>query len=160
MPSTPRGSRLYVGNSVADNVTVIDLHSLQVIGDIQVGPRVHGMAVQQDGKRLFSTSEGDNTLRIFDTSTGKLVSAIKLTGRPNQCAVTPDGKYVAVPIRENTGSVDIVDVAQQKVVKTLPVKAPHNAFNSGSNQHLFVSSMRDHSIYRIDLEKMDYDANI
>src|SRR5262249_33620577 len=49
-----QSSRLYVGNSVADNVTVIDLNSLKVIGDIQVGPHVHGMAVQQDGKRLFS----------------------------------------------------------------------------------------------------------
>ena len=151
--------RLYVGNSIADNITVIDLNSLKVIGDIRVGPHVHGMAVQADGALLFTTSEGDNTLRIFDTSTDKLVSEIKLTGRPNQCAVTPDGKYVAVPIRDGD-SVDVVDVAQRKVVKVLPVKAPHNAFNAGSNRYLFVSSMGDHAINMIDLEKMDYAANI
>jgi len=155
-----QSTRLYVGNSIADDISDIDLNSLKVIGDITVWPHVHGMGVQADGTRLFTTSEGDKTLRIFDTSTGKLVSAIKLTGRPNQCAVTPDGKYVAIPIREGAGSVDIVDVAQQKVVKTLPVKAPHNAFNAGSNKYLFVSSMGDHAIYRNDLEKMDYDANI
>lgn len=157
--SYAQSTRLYVGNSVADNVSVIDLNSLKVIGDIHVGPHVHGMAVQADGSRLFSTSEGDNTLRIFDTSTGKLVSAVKLTGRPNQCAVTPDGKHVAIPIRD-TDSVDIVDVAQQKVVKTLPVKAPHNAFNAGSNRYIFVSSMGDHAIKEIDLDSMDYSANI
>lgn len=151
--------RLYVGNSIADNISVIDLNSLKVVGDIHVGPHVHGMAVQADGARLFSTSESDNTLRIFDTSTNKLISEIKLTGRPNQCAVTPDGKYVAVPIRDGD-SVDIVDVAQQKVVKTLPVKAPHNAFNAGSNRYIFVSSMGDHAINMIDLEKMGYAASI
>jgi YVTN family beta-propeller protein len=155
-----QSARLYVGNSIADDISVIDLNSLKVIGDISVGPHVHGMAVQADGTRLFTTSEGDNTLRVFDTSTGKLVSAIKLTGRPNQCAVTPDGKYVAIPIRENTGSVDIVDVAQQKVVKVLPVKAPHNAFNAGSNQYIFVSSMGDHAVNMIDLKTMDYAASI
>lgn len=154
-----QSTRLYVGNSVADNISVIDLNSLRVIGDIKVGPHVHGMAVQADGARLFSTSEGDNTLRIFDTSTDKLVSEIKLTGRPNQCAVTPDGKYVAIPIRDKD-SVDIVDTAQQKVVKVLPVKAPHNAFNAGSSRYLFVSSMGDHAINMIDLEKMDYAASI
>lgn len=154
-----QSSRLYVGNSIADNISVIDLDSLKVIGDIHVGPRVHGMAVQADGSRLFTTSEGDNTLRIFDTLTDKLISEIKLTGRPNQCAVTPDGKYVAVPIRD-ADSVDIVDTAQQRVVKTLPVKAPHNAFNAGSNRYIFVSSMGDHAINMIDLEKMDYAANI
>ena len=154
-----QSARLYVGNSIADNVSVIDLNSLKVVGDIQVGPHIHGMAVQADGSRLFSTSEGDNTLRIFDTSAGKLVSAVKLTGRPNQCAVTPDGKYVAIPIRD-TDSVDIVEVAQQKVVKTLPVKAPHNAFNAGSNRYIFVSSMGDHAIKEIDLDSMDYSATI
>ena len=154
-----QSTRLYVGNSTADNISVIDLGSLKVIGDIQVGPHVHGMAVRADGSRLFSTSEGDNTLRIFDTSTGKLVSAVKLAGRPNQCAVTPDGKFVAIPIRD-MDSVDIVDVAQQKVVKTLPVKAPHNAFNAGSNRYIFVSSMGDHAIKEIDLDSMDYSATI
>lgn len=154
-----QSARLYVGNSVADNISVIDLNSLKVVGDIRVGPHVHGMAVQADGSRLFSTSEGDNTLRIFDTSTGKLISEIKLTGRPNQCAVTPDGKYVAIPIRDKD-SVDIVDVAQQKVVKTLPVQAPHNAFNAGSNRYIFVSSMGDHAIKEIDLDSMDYSASI
>lgn len=154
-----QNSRLYVGNSIADNISVIDLNSLRVVGEIRVGPHVHGMAVQADGARLFSTSESDNTLRIFDTSTDKLISEIKLTGRPNQCAVTPDGKYVAIPIRDKD-SVDIVDVAQQKVVKTLPVNAPHNAFNAGSNRYIFVSSMGDHAINMVDLEKMGYAASI
>lgn len=117
-----QSARLYVGNSIADNISVIDLKSLKVLGDIHVGPHVHGMAVQANGARLFTTSEGDNTLRIFDTSTDKLIGEIKLTGRPNQCAVTPDGKYVAIPIRD-TDSVDVVDVSQQKVVKTLPVQS-------------------------------------
>lgn len=154
-----QSTRLYVGNSIADNISVIDLNSLKVIGDINVGPHVHRMAVQADGTRLFTTSEGDNTLRIFDTSTGKLLSEVKLTGRPNQCAVTPDGKFVAVPIRDRD-SADIVDVAQQKVVKVLPAKAPHNAFNAGSNRYIFVSSMGDRAIHMIDLEKMDYAATI
>src|SRR5205814_2530142 len=82
-------------------------------------------------------------------------AGIKLTGRPNQCAVTPDGKYVAVPIRDGS-SVDIVDVTQRKVVKTLPVKMPHNCFNAGSNQYLFVSSMGSDEIDRIDLTTLQY----
>lgn len=153
------GARVYVGNSITDKVSVIDLDSLKVIGEIQTGPHVHGIAVQADGTRLFTTSESDHTLRVLDTSTRALVSEIKLTGRPNQCAVTPDGRYVAVPIRDGE-SVDIVDVAQRKVVKVLPVKAPHNAFNAGSNRYVFVSSMGSHAIHMIDLETMEYAATV
>jgi YVTN family beta-propeller protein len=82
-----------------------------------------------------------------------------VSGRPNQVAVTPDGKYAVVPIRDND-KVDIVDVVKQEVVKSLPIKEPHNALNTGSNRYVYVSSMGAHEINIIDLEKMDYSAVI
>lgn len=154
-----QSARLYVGNSLGDDISVIDLSTLKVSGDIKVGPHVHGVALLPDGKRLYATSESDKTLRVIDTATNKILSEVKLTGRPNQCAVTPDGKYVVVPIRD-ADSVDIVDVAQQKVVKVLPLKVPHNAFDAGSNRYIFASSMASHVINVIDLKTMDYAASI
>jgi YVTN family beta-propeller protein len=155
-----QSTRLYVTNSGGDDVTVVDMGTLKVVDDIKVGDHVHGVALQADGRRLFVTVESDNTLRVIDTTTDKMIATIKLTGnRPNQCAVTPDGKYVAVPLRQGDG-VDIIDVAQEKVVKTLPVKTPHNAYNAGSNHYMFVSSMASAEINIIDLEKMEYAAHI
>lgn len=150
---------LYVGNSRGDDISVVDLASLKVVGDIKLGDRIHGVAVQPDGKRLFATVESDHTLRIIDTATRQPVGTVKVSGRPNQVAVTPDGKYVAVPIRDGD-KVDIVDVAKQVVVKSLPIKEPHNALSTGSNRYMFVSSMRSHEINIIDLDKMDFSAVI
>jgi len=147
--------RLYVGNSRGDDVSIIDLASLKVVGDIKLGERIHGVTVQPDGKRLFVTVESDHTLRIIDTATQQTVGTVKVSGRPNQVAVTPDGRYVAVPIRDGD-KVDIVDVMRQQVVKSLPITEPHNALNTGSNRYFFVSSMGSHEINVIDLEKMDY----
>jgi YVTN family beta-propeller protein len=56
--------------------------------------------------------------------------------------------------------VDIIDVKQQKIVKNLPIKEPHNALNTGSNRYIYVSSMGLHEVDLIDLEKMDYAAHI
>ena len=151
--------RLYVGNSRGDDISIIDMGSLKVIGDIKLGERIHGVTVQPNGKRLFVTVESDHTLRIIDTTTQQVIGSVKVSGRPNQVAVTPDGKYVAVPIRDGD-KVDIVDVAKQQVVKSLPIKEPHNALNIGSNRYFFVSSMGSHEVNVIDLEKMDYSAVI
>jgi YVTN family beta-propeller protein len=151
--------KLYVGNSRGDDISVIDMSSLKVTGEIKAGERVHGVCVQADGKRLFVTVETDQTLRIIDTGSQRTIGTVKVSGRPNQCAVTPDGKYVAVPIRDGD-SVDIVDIAQQKIVKTLPIKEPHNALNTGSNRYIYVSSMGSHEIDLIDLKKMDFIAHI
>lgn len=151
--------RLYVGNAGGDDMSVIDLNSLKVIGDIKLGEKVHGACIQADGRRLFSTVESDHTLRVIDTATNRELASVKLTGRPNQCAATPDGKYVVVPIRD-PGGADIVDVGRGKVVKVLPALAAHNAFSYGSNRYVFVSSMKENAIKKIDLEKMDYAAVI
>jgi len=147
--------KLYVTNSLGDDITVIDLTTLKVVSAIKVGEHVHGACVQADGRRLFTTIESENNLKVIDTATDAVVETISLTGRPNQCAATPNGRFVGVPIR-NRGSVDIVDTTLRRVVKTLPVKVPHNCFNAGNNEDMFVSSMGDHEINRIDLKKMDY----
>ncbi len=150
---------LYVGNSRGDDISIIDMSSLKVTGELKAGERVHGVCLQADGKRLFATVEIDQSLRIIDTATQQTIATVKVSGRPNQCAATPDGKYVAVPIRDKD-SVDIVDVKQEKIVKSLPIKEPHNALNTGSNRYIYVSSMAGHEIDIIDLEKMDYSAHI
>jgi YVTN family beta-propeller protein len=157
--STPADTRIYVGNSIGDDIAVIDIASMKMVDDIKVGLHPHGVAVTPDGRRLFVTIESNNTLRVIDTATDKVISTIALTGRPNQCAVTPDGRYVAVPIR-NRDSVDIVDAAKGTVVKTLPVKAPHNSFDAGSNRYIFVSSMGSDEIDMIDLKTLTYAAEI
>jgi YVTN family beta-propeller protein len=157
--SASRDFKLYVGNSRGDDISIIDLASLKVTGEIKAGERVHGVCVQADGKRLFATVETDQTLRIIDTVSQQTLATVKVSGRPNQCAATLDGKYVVVPIRDKD-SVDIIDVQQQKIVKSLPIKEPHNALNTGSNRYIYVSSMGGNEVDLIDLEKMDYAAHI
>jgi len=147
--------RLYVTNSLGDDITVIDLGTLKVMDDIKVGAGVHGACAPGDGRWLFTTVESENNLKVISTATDKVVKTVALTGRPNQCAATPDGRFVGVPIRDRD-RVDIVDITLGKVAKTLPVNVPHNCYNAGNNDDMFVSSMGDHQILRIDLQKMDY----
>jgi YVTN family beta-propeller protein len=152
-------AKLYVSNSEGDHITVIDLATYAVIGDIRVGEQVHGLCAPSDGRRLFTTIESENNLKVIDTGTDKVVDTIPLTGKPNQCAATPSGRYVCVPIR-NGNSVNIVDTARRKVVKVLPVLLPHNCYNAGNDDAMFVSSMGAREINLIDLKKMAYAKKI
>jgi YVTN family beta-propeller protein len=150
---------LYVDNSLGDDISVVDLGTLKVVDTIKVGNQPHALCAPADGRRLFTTIESEKNLKIIDTLTGKITATIPVTGRPNECASTPDGRYVGVPIRDGD-SLDIVDTQQKKVVKVLPVKTPHNCFNAGNNNDLYVSSMGSNEIVVVDLKKMDYSARI
>src|SRR5439155_20905400 len=60
--------KLYVTNSAGDNIHIIDLGSFKVVGEIRTGEHPHGAAVSADGRRFFTTVEGDHTLPVIDTS--------------------------------------------------------------------------------------------
>jgi YVTN family beta-propeller protein len=158
-PAAAGTVKLYVTNSLSDDITVIDLGTLQVVGDIKVGDHVHGVCAPADGRELFTTIESEKNLKVIDTATDQITETIPLTGMPNQCGATPDGRFAAVPIRDSN-SVDIVDIGEKRVTKVLPVRLPHNSYNAGSNDTLYVSSMGSHEIDVIDLKKMDYAARI
>jgi YVTN family beta-propeller protein len=78
-PASGQNVRLYVDNSEGDDVSVIDLKTLNTVDDIHLADKVHGLAVQADGQRLFATIESDNTLRVVDTAIDKVIATINLT---------------------------------------------------------------------------------
>jgi YVTN family beta-propeller protein len=152
-------SKLYVTNSRGDDITVIDGTAFKAIHDIKVGENVHGLCTPADGARLFATVESDKSLKVIDTNTDKVVDTIPLAGEPNQCASTPDGRFVAVP--EFYGdTVEIVDVSQRRIVAQLGMPHPHNCINAHDDAEMFCSSFDMHAVYRIDLKTMTYSGEI
>ena len=151
-------SILYVGNSQGDDITIIDLATQKVISTLKVGALVHGICAQGDGRKAFVTIESDHTLKVLDTKTNTITDTIELPGRPNECAATTDGHYVVVPLLAPADSAVIIDMTQKKIVKTLPVRHPHNCFTpeGGSNTVVYCEERDAYRINRIDLAKMEY----
>ena len=153
---------LYVGNSMGDDVTVIDPAAQKVVATIKVGKLVHGVCAPADGRTAYVTVESTNQLQIIDTRTNTVTGTIALPGRPNECAATSDGHYVAVPLLAPANAVVIYDMTSkapsQIPVKTLPIRKPHNCFvpEGGSNTAIWCEEHDAFRIDRIDLTKMDY----
>ena len=151
-------SILYVANSQGDDITVIDLATQKVLTTLKVGPIVHGVCAQGDGRRAFATIESEHSLKVIDTKTNTVTDTIALGGQPNECAATTDGHYVVVPLLAPANSAVIVDMAQKKIVKTLELRHPHNCFTpeGGSNTIVYCEERDAFRINRIDLTKMEY----
>ena len=148
---------LYVANSQGDDITVIDVPTQKVLTTIKVGPIVHGVCAQGDGRKAFATIESEHTLKVIDTKTNMVTDSIALPGQPNECAATTDGHYVVVPLLAPANSAVIVDMVQKKIVKTIEVRHPHNCFTpeGGSNTIVYCEARDNFFIRRIDLTKMD-----
>lgn len=158
---------LYVANAHGNNVTVIDLRKREAVDDIVVGKGVHGVCAPTDGRMIFVTIESTRTLKILDTATDKVIGTIPLVAhpgaKPNQCASTPDGRYVAVPMRvygkqqPALGDLDVINMDRRRIVKVIPMRFPHNCFAAGSNEVLYCEARTDGQIYRLNLKTMNFD---
>jgi YVTN family beta-propeller protein len=149
---------LYVGNSIGDDVSVIDPAIGKVVATIKVGKQVHGVCAPADGKTAYVTVESTHQLQIVDTKTNTVTGTIALPGQPNECAVTSDGHYVAVPLLAPANAVVIYDLTTRALVKTLPIRKPHNCFlpEGGSNTVIWCEERDLFRINRIDLKTMEY----
>jgi len=54
----PDGSKVYVANSYADTVSVIDTSKKQVTATVLVGPNPYGVAVAPDGSKVYVANSG------------------------------------------------------------------------------------------------------
>ncbi|HEY4077011.1 MAG TPA: hypothetical protein VGM26_08770 [Rhizomicrobium sp.] len=150
-------SILYVANSQGDDITVIDLPTQKVITTLKVGPIVHGVCAQGDGRRAFATIESEHSLKVIDTKKNVVTDTIALPGQPNECAATADGHYVVVPLLAPANSAVVIDMREKKIVKTFEVRHPHNCFTpeGGSNTIVYCEARDSYFIRRIDLTKME-----
>ncbi len=118
--NTRKGPRAYVTNHISENVSVIDLQTLEVVATILVPGRPAGVAVGLEGKRVYVTLYSENKLSIIDTTSDICVT----TPTPDECVTTidvPDGmglidvavhpsnKAVYV-VGESSGNVSVVEL--------------------------------------------------
>ena len=134
--------RIVQTNSGADNISLIDPATNKVVGEIKGIPINHGAAVSPDGKRLYFSSEGEQTLVVVDSKTLAATQRIKLSGRPNNITISKDGLKVYVAIISEPGAVDVIDTVKLERVKSIPTKGgEHNVYVTPDGKFLIAGSV-------------------
>jgi YVTN family beta-propeller protein len=138
-------------NSAGDNIHFIDPATNKIVAEIKGIEVNHGAAGAPDGSQYYFSNEADHTLDVVDGKTFAITKKIKLSGRPNNVAITKDGRRVYVAIREEPGAVDVIDTSSLMNVNSIPTKGPvHNPFLTPDGKHLIAGSIEGRSVTVID----------
>jgi YVTN family beta-propeller protein len=132
---SPAGDRLYVSNSQADSVTVIDLASLQVTATWSLTAPAPGtrtpreLAVSPDGARLYVSNQAAGTVSILGTDTGRVITETAVGLSPRGIDFLPDGSAVVVTQGDAStpGSVSVLSPITYGVVLSRPIPAGEQA---------------------------------
>jgi YVTN family beta-propeller protein len=152
VPASAGPVRVYITDSAADTVHVIDAATNKVVQVIKGIETPHGVTFSPDGARVYVSNESTDTLDVIDRKSGKVIKKVALSGRPNNIAVTKDGGRVVVCIRDDPGMLDVVDTVALTLKKSIPVKGGlHNVYVTPDGKHAVAGSLRSNVLTVVDL---------
>ncbi len=141
VPMTAETVRVVQTNAAGDEALLIDPATNKVVLRMPNLEAVHGVAFSPDGERTYFTVEADSTVKAVETRSGKTVGSVKLSGHPNNIAVSKDGKRIFAGIAVAPGAVDVIDAATMKNVKSVPIKgAVHNVYVTPDGKYMVAGS--------------------
>lgn len=77
----------YFNQPASEWVYKIDLEKLEVVKEIKAGQGPHGVAISEDGARVYVTNLLSGDISVIDTATDEEVSRIKVGKEPNGVSV-------------------------------------------------------------------------
>lgn len=143
--------RVIQTNAAGDNAHVIDPTTNKVVNVIMGLPIAHGVTSAPDGSALYFSNEVRHTLDVVPTTTLRVRQSIPLTGRPNNVAITRDGRKVYVAITGADAFVDVIDVQAGRKVKSIPtLSGVHNVFTTPDGKHVVAGMIGARALTVID----------
>jgi YVTN family beta-propeller protein len=111
--------RVYVPNSNANTVDVIDPATFQVVDHFRVGSIPHHITPSWDLKKLYIENEGSSLLTVIDPATGRVSGQVAVPF-PYNLYFTPDGKK-AIVVVERLARLDFRDPNTWQLIKSVPI---------------------------------------
>jgi YVTN family beta-propeller protein len=148
--------RVYVPNSGAGTVDVIDPTTYKVIDHYAVGQIPHHIAPAWDLSQLFVDNEGSSSLTVIDIHTGRPSGQVIHIPYPYNLYFTPDGKK-AIDVVERQQRIIFYDWQHGwKMLKSVAIPWPgadHMDF-SADGSYLLISTEYSGVVAKVDVNKM------
>ena len=147
--------RVYVPNSMAGTLDVIDPTSYKVVDHYRVGAIPHHVAPAWDMSALYVDNEGSSSLTVIDVHTGRPTGQVNIP-YPYNLYFTPDGTK-AVDVVERLQRIEFRDWRHGwKLLKAVPIPWPgadHLDF-SADGSFLMISTEFSGVVAKVDCDKM------
>ena len=148
--------RVYVPNSTANTVDVIDPNTFKVIDHYPVGLIPHHIAPAWDMSALYVDDEGSSSLTVLDIHTGKPTGQRISIPFPYNLYFTPDGTK-AIDVVERLQRVEFRDWRHGwKLLKSVGIPWPgadHLDF-SADGSYFMISTEYSGIVAKVDVNKM------
>jgi DNA-binding beta-propeller fold protein YncE len=141
---SPKASRLYVANTGADRIDIIDCLANSYRGSLPDMPGVAGVLIDSEQDFLFSSDRSCARASIYRCSNETLLGRVGVGERPNGLAYDPARRHLFVfNIGDPPGvncTVSVVAVDELRVITTIPLPGrPRWAVYDPASEHVYAN---------------------
>jgi len=149
-------NRAYIVSRDSDDLTVIDLERLEVIGVVHTAGIANHMAeLNADFTKLYVDSEATDESIVVDAVKLEVTRRIPTGGSPTHVSLTRDGKLVAV-MNEYSDSISFIDTERDVEVKRLEgLYTPHFMRYSLDGRYGYVANIGGYHLTRVDMATLE-----
>jgi DNA-binding beta-propeller fold protein YncE len=119
------GDSVFVACNKSSEIVEVDAAKWAVKRRIPAHPGVYNLAITKDGKRLLATNKRDQSVSIYDLSSGKELARVPVKRKVvHGVVVSPDDAYAFVTVEgigAEPGTVEIIDLNALKSIATVDV---------------------------------------
>jgi len=142
----------FITNGKSNTVSVVDLATFRVEGQVAVGSDPTGVATSPIRNEAYVVNTGSGTVSFLNAETLAVATTLRVGRAPYSLALSPDGRsgYVA---NSESGSVSVIDFATRQIVATWPIPgggSPDMGNVSADGKYLWLSGRFDNVVYAID----------
>jgi YVTN family beta-propeller protein len=119
----PKDGLLYVTTELDQSVTVIDPHTLKIVGKVPTGqPESHMLAITRDGRRGYTANVGPGTVSVLDLENRKTLAVIPVSPHIQRIALSVDDRFVFTS-DQTKAQLAVIDTATNNVKTWVPLSA-------------------------------------
>jgi YVTN family beta-propeller protein len=120
----PKDGLLYVTTELDNSITVIDPHSLKIVGSIPTGrPESHMLALTRDGRYGYTTNVGSGTISVLDMGARKTVEVIPVAPVIQRISLSIDDR-LAFTSDQSKPQLAVIEISTRKIKSWVPLAAP------------------------------------
>jgi VCBS repeat-containing protein len=151
----PKDGLLYVTTELDKTVSIIDPHSLKIVGSIPTGQaESHMLAISPDGRKGYTANVGPGTVSVLDLAGRKTDTVIQVAGHVQRISISPDGRWTFTSDTEKP-RLAVIDTTTNKVDRwiTLPGTG-YGSAPTADGKSLLIAIPSTNEIAVIDLSTM------
>lgn len=157
----PKNGMLYVTTELDKTISIIDPHTLKIVGTVPTGqPESHMLAISHDGKRGYTANVGPGTVSVLDLDAKKTITVIPISHNTQRIAITRDDRLVFTA-DQTSPRLAVIDTKTNAVIHwvTLPGKG-YGTAPTPDGRWLVVAVPTVNKVSVVDLHSLEVVHNI